>query len=58
MLVGEVILQRVVLLVGGFGLELEKMVLNGSKLVRYSGFTFSPLTKIVGKVAGFLGERS
>ena len=47
-----------VLLVGGFGLELEKMVLNGSKLVRYSRFTFSPLTKIVGKVAGFLGERS
>jgi hypothetical protein len=55
-MLGEVFLQRVVLLVGRIGLELEKLGLNCLKLIRKFGLSFSLFAQVRGKVLHFLRE--
>jgi hypothetical protein len=55
-MLGEVVLQGVVLLVGRIGLELEKLGCNCLKLIRKSGLSFSLFAQVRGKVLRFLHE--
>jgi hypothetical protein len=55
-MLGEVVLQGVVLLVGRIGLELEKLGFNCLKLIRKFGLSFSLFAQVRGKVLCFLCE--